>query len=587
MPTIPRSNDALSPTAPLPGVRKTPGVPAGAFGVPGGPDLSGLQGSVASIVAEERRKAFNTKLQDADNQAAELELRTLRDPETGVLNRRGENAFKADVDFSNAWRKGVGEIESRLKTQEQVDAFRRLASDRYVRAASQVQAHIAGEIETHTKDVFQTGLENAQSEAITAPDSGLRAAAIGKVRVLIDEYGSQAGWGGDMSQQRKAMAVSAIHAGVVDRMLSAGQDLAAKQYFDVVKDQLQGQELIKVQREVEQGSVDGAAARLAAKVWQEQGPRATNDAIKLSTMEDAIRAGGGDDQRIVKAAIAELRSRATSFNAQQAEITATNVNAVSKAFADGAPLARVKTMREYRALPGAKQLELQDAFTRGDDEVRERTGYPAFLALSNPTELIKFSDVQVQALLPSLGRQLTDRLLTMRRALGKAGDKIFAASIDDDVFKEVVAETADGIDPYAKNLSADQQKKLGRLKVEILTAIDEAQGKRDRVLSFDEKRSIARAIADRKVMVDRFGRDLSKAAYSQDPAKSYIPLQQIPRDDVLEALNLMRSSGLIPLSMSNAAALEKFKGRIERAAGAHRAGARDEDVYSILGIKKP
>ncbi len=106
MPIVPRYPVPQVETAPLPAARVSADAPAAAFGVPAAPDLSGVQRVFAQIVEEERQKADQLAVLDADNQLAQLGT----DLETRALSRRGKEAFGALGETADEWQRRTAEI---------------------------------------------------------------------------------------------------------------------------------------------------------------------------------------------------------------------------------------------------------------------------------------------------------------------------------------------------------------------------------------------------------------------------------------------------------------------------------------------
>src|SRR5689334_11175294 len=104
--------------APLPGVRVRPTTPAL------GPDFSDVLASGAELLQEEQRKADQVKVNEADNQATVLRDRILygepNNPQSGLLNKRGQNAFGGAEDAITQWNSGLGQITQNLNDRQKL-----------------------------------------------------------------------------------------------------------------------------------------------------------------------------------------------------------------------------------------------------------------------------------------------------------------------------------------------------------------------------------------------------------------------------------------------------------------------------------
>lgn len=264
MPTVPRRDPSLMPTAPLPGVRVQPSAPAGAFGGQRQtPDLSGLQRQASELVEREQLHADQIAVLDADNQLARLQDDTLNNQETGILQRRGKNALGAPEDFNEAWRTGVSAIGAGLTTERQQEAFHRQVAQRYETAHGMVQRHVAGEIDQYDKETTNSAIGLMYNDAIASPDAGGRDFAIAKTKAALADYGRRQGWDAATVTEKQQTAVSRIHAGVIDRLIANRQDLDAVAYLTEHRPELAGNELAQAESLVAKGSVLGASQRAA------------------------------------------------------------------------------------------------------------------------------------------------------------------------------------------------------------------------------------------------------------------------------------------------------------------------------------
>lgn len=665
MPTVPRRESTLISAQPIPDVRLSTGAPASAFGgLPTGPDLAGVQRHVTSIIQEEERQADQIAVLDADNRLAEAESALLYDPKTGVLNRKGKNAFTAPEEAGAEWEKRTSEVEQSLTSERQQLVFRERAANRWQSIRNAVSRHVAGEIQQYDNETANAALGNRLDAAIRSNgEPHAVETAIVETTAIVADYGKRNGWSPDVLAEKQATAVSRIHAGVIEQMLSLGRDLDASAYFEDNKDAIAAAQLPAIEKALEQSSTDGAGMRAADAVWKQLGPKGTNDPVKIATMEQALRdlaegragqaaktgiidriengiavieveddkgeltfierpvkglAGaregatvtlseGTEDSpalspKVIKAAIAELRSRAQAFNAEQAETTAANKATLLGAFNEGASLADIKSRREYRALSGAEQESLSSYIEgrttqrsdRAEADLAKRQ-FGAYWQLSSAKALNSMSENTILALEPTLGRTLVSQLMQQKRALGArdaaAEARVLAATIDDDLFKTVAADA--GLNPYGTGLTDEEKETLGRLKVSVENEIARIQEKANRPITQSEKREVMQRIVDTKVMRDTWGSDESQIAATvrrgtdgRLPSDLYVPIGAVPTDYQKAALNWLRSVGSIKAGTDDAKALAQLSDRIGKAYAARLAGGTTEEIQAILRGKR-
>jgi hypothetical protein len=107
---------------------------------------------------------------------------------------------------------------------------------------------------------------------------------------------------------------------------------------------------------------------------------------------------------------------------------------------------------------------------------------------------------QVQALLPSLGNDLTSHLVTKWDALQKPAAKM-EARIDKQDFDHI-ADTM-GLSPFKAN-TEDKKRQLGELQFRVEQVIDRAQQAKKAPLTREEKMTIMRSELANTVTVDSF-----------------------------------------------------------------------------------
>lgn len=593
MPTVPRLDQTPAGTAALPGVRVSTGAPAAAFGQPQSIDLGGVGRAAAEIIERERQKADQVAVLDADNKLAELETSLLYDPKAGALNRKGKNAFGAPEEVEGEWRKRVGEIEKGLSTERQQMAFQARVGARWQSVNQTLQRHVSGEIAAYDNETANAALANRYDAAIRSNGEPYAVeTALRESKIILDAYGKRNGWSPEVMADKRVTLESRIHSGVIEQMLSQGRDRDASAYFTDNKASIAGPDLPKLERALEQASTDGAGMRAADAVWKELGPKSGNDAVKVATMEQKLRDTLGDDVKVIKAAISEVRSRAAAFNSQQAETTAANKAALLGAYTNGATLASIKTRPEYRALSGAEQEQLTSYLENRTEQDLTRKNFITFWSMSNPRALASMSEQTILSTEPTLGRTLVGQLMQMKRAIGAksetADNRVLAATIDDDLFKTIATDA--GLKPYATGLQDDEKEDLGRLKVAVESAIAREQERIDKPLTQAQKRDVMQGIVDQHVLRDGWGTSTPStiaALVKRDdagnlPSDIFVPVERVPEQYRTQALNWLRSVGAVREGTTDAQALRQLGERIGKAYAARLAGGTRAEIEQRL-----
>lgn len=260
MPTVPRYDQPRVRATPLPGVRATvaPVKPIAQL-----PDLSGAANAWGDLIQRERQKADQLAVLDARNQLSATKTALLEDPQTGALTRKGKDAFSTPETVLEAWKKRTSEIESRLTSDPQREAFRQQATEIGMAMHDTLQRHVANESAVYDKEQTTTALAQTQDEILKAVSPAERKRLIEVRSSIVADYTRRQG----LSQEVRAFRVAAVrsdsHAAVAIQMSDAGQDLAAAAYFTANKDALTADDRAKVEKTLEVGSTRAAGQRNA------------------------------------------------------------------------------------------------------------------------------------------------------------------------------------------------------------------------------------------------------------------------------------------------------------------------------------
>lgn len=259
MPTVPTYGDRRVREAPLPQVQPGPAAPAEAFG--GGPGAArvisagmGLAETALKIQEEEKRKADQLLVLDADSRLSSLETSLQYDPKTGAMTRRGKDALALPDEVKTSWDKGVEGIARGLKNDAQRMAFRERVSSRWASVNNNIQRHVADQISAYDNDTTKSFLENERNAAaLNYLDDQRVALAKSRQAAAIQEHARRNGLPPEMVQARAAEAVSGTNVVVIERMVDNGDYQRAKEYFEANKDQFTAQDAVMAERRVRAG----------------------------------------------------------------------------------------------------------------------------------------------------------------------------------------------------------------------------------------------------------------------------------------------------------------------------------------------
>lgn len=189
-------------------------------------------GLVADIAQQEQEKADTAMLLDADRKLSEWETTRLYAPETGLLNRRGEDALGLPDEAMPEFDKLVSDAELGMSDRVKM-RFRQLAEGRRGDVQKQLFRHVSQQsdviLEARTKAYEATALT-----AIAAHAGDAERVAVETDRLWAAKMASLTRMGAPaevIKAERQAME-QAVHGAVLDQFLSRSDYTGAIQYFE-------------------------------------------------------------------------------------------------------------------------------------------------------------------------------------------------------------------------------------------------------------------------------------------------------------------------------------------------------------------
>jgi len=596
MPQVPNYRSDQVRTNPIAGTKKsavhTPESLGGQFG-----ETAARLGQQLYRQAEER--AVQRQTLTAERELMEAERVLVDDPARGVLRTRGLAAMEAYEPTLETFDRFASEIQGRVKNPRAQAGVELLVARRRAAVADRVGIHGSRELERHDQREHEAMLNALVDEGITyAGEESRIDETLARLSVEVDEASERFGLGAEAKAAVLAEKRTALHAGVIDRLVAAGRDGDAEAYLKRFREQNQiaGHALPELERKVDVASTDAAAARIAGVTWAQFGPKGDTDPIALDKMEDELRGALSDQPKILAAAIRLLRERKAGVDASRNERQDAMASDLWKAVAEGRPLEQIQRLPSYLSAPGKLQAEIsehvvrqreqradrgyqlgQRAKSQREDEA-ERRGAALYWELRRPDVLAMLSENAIIARSGELGSERAERLL---RAKQEGGGPLRDATIDREVLDQVLRRSQ-------LTFTDDQR---GDLLVAVEDAIDRAQqAAGNKKLTRDDARAIAQGLVDDRVMVDTWGpggqeRVRALVVDADDRKHAYIPLDRIPPALLAEALETVRGftvSAQRPQGMSDAELRRRFGRRIERAFAIGQLGGTKAEQVAIL-----
>lgn len=267
--TMPYIGHQTASLEPSPGPHVTTDEPLTAFG--GGaadktPDLTGLQRAAVYLYQQQRQRALQVRVNDADNQATALRDRilygTADHPEQGVLNRHGKDVFAAPDDALKQWQSGIAEITNSLSDADQKNAFAARAIAHGHELQTQILAHVSHEHEKFDTDTTNALVDSRVSDAVQAYDRpNVSELNLQKAVAAIRDYGKAYGKSDDEINDRVSKALSHGRLNVLREYYVNDRDLAGQQYLADHRKDFVGADLLEADQLARTGSSRGDAMR--------------------------------------------------------------------------------------------------------------------------------------------------------------------------------------------------------------------------------------------------------------------------------------------------------------------------------------
>jgi hypothetical protein len=255
-----------------PNIRFNPNVPEGTFGE--GRAAAGVAkatnaifDTTRKIVEEEKQRADETAFMVADREASELQ--TALEVETKGI--RGKDAGGAPDAIGAKWTKGVEAIRERLTSRRQREAFDRAVTNRWESLNKNVQFHVSNELTTYETNESKAHITASKNAAIlNAGDDERITQEVDRQRAAFSMLARTAGIPKDSDQYKTELTkvLSETHREVIASRLGAEQEDQAAVYFEKAKaaGEFTDDDLLKVQKAIDEGKVLGKSRRLAEEI---------------------------------------------------------------------------------------------------------------------------------------------------------------------------------------------------------------------------------------------------------------------------------------------------------------------------------
>ncbi len=500
MPVVTRYGERRVGTAPLPGVRKTAATTALAEGA--GLEQAraetaqslGRLGQIGAevagaMVARERQRADEVALLEAENRLSTWEQQRLYDPASGALTRKGKDALPLPEAVGAEFHALAGEIAAGLSTDRQRAAFARVRAQRGDSLQLTLRRHTFTEMQQYEATELKAYVENATQAAVA---NALDPRRVGLERdravTAIRRHGARTGLGPEAIEAAASGAQSAIHVGVIDRLLASDQDRAAQIYFEETRGQILGDTLARVERALEEGGRRGEAQRRADAIIaaggtlsaQRERARAIDDPELRDAVMDRIEHEDTVRERADREAEEERSIRAYNILDQTHDIT--QIPAADWALFDGQTRSAMRNYAEHLAAGTPVETDWPTYYAL----MQQAAGVEGF---GTPTDFVKQNLMNYRDKLGDVElKQVTGLQLSMRQGQRDAAEKELAgfrtkSEILDDTLTQY------GLDPKAKPTSAEG-KAIAQLRRMLDRRLEAAQDQGQKVTNVEMQQAL-------------------------------------------------------------------------------------------------
>jgi len=515
------------------------------------------------MLGANRLKPWAAALSDADAAAQRMKD---RDDADAVFKHEAE--IRASyIQFESNTKKSRRADQAKGVTNDVDKWWQEQATERVNKVTDGRQRHLLNQTVTRMRlqslDSFR-GFEDQQGEishdtnweaskqlilSQAAADPKTVPAAIIDIQQKNAYYAARKGLGVEVKDALDLKDTTRLHSEVIKGLVTA-DPTAAKNYFEANKKQIDGTSYDQITKLVDTASAANDGEKAAGAAWDTLGPKSYNDPVMLDKMEGEIRKQYPNDATRAKAGISALRERVAAHNSTQAEVKAGAINAVMDVYGKTRSLTAVQKTPEWQALGGADRLKIEEhinsaqhaAISRGNaaeernQRALKRQGFGAYLQYSSPETLARMSESQVQALLPTLGDDLTGHLMEKKRSLASAESRV-EAKVDADDFKAIAVRM--GLKPF-ENGNDEQKAALGELKFRVEQLIDTAQRSKKGALTRPEKNELMAQEMARTVSVPNwYGGSTEKPVITLTPDE--LGKVKVPAADRAQIVDAMRS----------------------------------------------
>lgn len=444
---------------------------AGLGGAAVGVADAGLR-DIARVQHDEKLRADQVAVFDANNKLLEWKNARLYDPTNGALTIKGQAAMPLPESVGDAFKQYADGLALTMSTPQQKEAFARLQLEHQTDLDLTLRRHVYSEMQTYEGHVLQATVSNNTDDAIrNASDPRRVGTALGNIVTAIQASGPRLGLPPEMVTEQIAAAKSQVFTGVIGSLVDQGQQKAAQVYFDEVKSELKGAAIEHLERALNEGRVKKDSQTQADQILAAGGTlteqRTKAKAIEDPAVRDAVEARLEHENAVTERATRE---------AQEAKLRGVYDTLDQTHDVKNIP------PTVWASMTGGERTSAMEYATRLAKGVKVETDFPTYYALMQKaaTQPEQFATESLLKYRASIGDTELKQLTEMQNAIVK-GDRAKADAAGLAGFRTNDQILTDSLHEYGIATSGKNQTDADR------NAIAELRRRLDRDLAAQEQ----------------------------------------------------------------------------------------------------
>jgi hypothetical protein len=585
---------------------------------------------VAQHLEKAQERFDNLQAEDRFNQYQERLNQIAFDPNDGWSTAKGENAIKPEFNtkYSQRFDDERNKLLEGLESQGAKRRFAQLSASAAMRSRAALYEHSAKERVAYGAKVTEDSLKAIEADAWrTFGDDARFNAHLERARFLVSDFARE--WSTGAPEETVKRAVQEIESRLwkhrIGAAVAAGDTRIARDLMGKATGVLTTADKMDLDQKIKPQLKIAEAQEKVEELFTKMVPKDPNAPFPALELDAALRKEFAGDPQSLQMARQELGYRRGQVEIQQRESNNANIGTVMEAFYQkNVSLPNVMRMPEFQALQGDAKARVMmqmegtinqrvsrahvqegralQAMQRRELELK-LNGMETYLRLRmDPEAVSKMTPNDLKGIAAQIGWDHTQSLVSYHQQLQSPKGQA-AAKLTSDAFRGIVNDylTEDQRKLLASSPKTDGdrmrkhdlQRQIGEANLLVNTAIQNRKA-----TTLEEATDIARTELGKTLRMKEtgflmFGKPeqeirplLSPKLAPEDVKRLYVPLPEIPQEDVLKTIASLRKHKPGLSGMTDGQILTRYKGLIESVHGRLQGGVPPEQVLNYLRTER-